>query len=547
MGSKDPSRGASVASSEASLIDPAIVARILPKKDSFVGKVRIKKTVPKLKVENNDENRRSGSPESPLVNDIDPDLRATFPTGRPMEDKAELIQCKHCKKPMLKAVAASHIQMCLQKKQDRAQRKKEQKEVARRAREARDKGKDEDGDVGMEDTVTVGSIGGGDGAEDADGDKIAKIGKKSAVNGNGADKSKKRKADTEGDKEPKKKKTKKEIEAAKPKVPKPKGPVDVEKQCGVLLPNGAHCARSLTCKSHAMGAKRAVPGRSLPYDMLLAAYQKKNQAKQQRGPPIRIEPASSVTEDSDTSPRRQPMRAVHKQPAIAPRKRKAATYLAKASGPPASYAHSSDSDATISDGNSPSGFTPVKRPKLDKSDISEAAIDANAPLLDETDALGPVDSDEEMNQVMMGIARSRPQPIAQHIPVSTRKRYMNIRFKEMLRQGLSGTRTMNYGVEGAGIYGTATLAGDGGLAMSGALGGLVGGGMGSRGGGAAAGGGVGDGLEAGDLRRASVAQPSGGNGGRASIGGAGSTSSGAGIGMPARKASTASQGPATAS
>lgn len=33
-----------------------------------------------------------------------------------------------------------------------------------------------------------------------------------------------------------------------------------------------------------MGAKRAVPGRSLPYDMLLAAYQKKNQAKQQSKP-----------------------------------------------------------------------------------------------------------------------------------------------------------------------------------------------------------------------------------------------------------------------
>ena len=30
-----------------------------------------------------------------------------------------------------------------------------------------------------------------------------------------------------------------------------------------------------------MGAKRAVPGRSLPYDMLLQQYQKKNQAKQQ--------------------------------------------------------------------------------------------------------------------------------------------------------------------------------------------------------------------------------------------------------------------------
>jgi len=58
------------------------------------------------------------------------------------------------------------------------------------------------------------------------------------------------------------------------------GPVDVEKQCGVLK-DGVPCARSLTCKSHSMGAKRAVPGRSLPYDMLLAAYQKKNQAKQQ--------------------------------------------------------------------------------------------------------------------------------------------------------------------------------------------------------------------------------------------------------------------------
>ncbi|KAH3667328.1 hypothetical protein OGAPHI_002977 [Ogataea philodendri] len=60
---------------------------------------------------------------------------------------------------------------------------------------------------------------------------------------------------------------------------KPKGPVDVEKQCGVPLPNGGFCARSLTCKTHSMGAKRAVPGRSAPYDQLLAAYQRKNQAK----------------------------------------------------------------------------------------------------------------------------------------------------------------------------------------------------------------------------------------------------------------------------
>ena len=67
--------------------------------------------------------------------------------------------------------------------------------------------------------------------------------------------------------------------APKPKpVAKPKGPVDVEKQCGVALPSGGLCARSLTCKTHSMGAKRAVPGRSAPYDVLLQQYHKRNQA-----------------------------------------------------------------------------------------------------------------------------------------------------------------------------------------------------------------------------------------------------------------------------
>jgi len=57
-------------------------------------------------------------------------------------------------------------------------------------------------------------------------------------------------------------------------------PVDVEKQCGVWDPEKrTMCARSLTCKSHSMSAKRAVPGRSQPYDILLAQWQRKNQTK----------------------------------------------------------------------------------------------------------------------------------------------------------------------------------------------------------------------------------------------------------------------------
>ncbi|KAA1093109.1 hypothetical protein PGT21_025618 [Puccinia graminis f. sp. tritici] len=55
------------------------------------------------------------------------------------------------------------------------------------------------------------------------------------------------------------------------------GPVNVNEQCGVLVPpNDTPCARSLTCKTHSMGAKRSVPGRSAPYDVLLNEWQKKN-------------------------------------------------------------------------------------------------------------------------------------------------------------------------------------------------------------------------------------------------------------------------------
>lgn len=78
-----------------------------------------------------------------------------------------------------------------------------------------------------------------------------------------------------------KKKEQKKKQQAKPKAAaaKAKGPVDVETHCGVPLPSGGHCARSLTCKTHLMGAKRAVPGRLAPYDVLLQQYQKRNKAK----------------------------------------------------------------------------------------------------------------------------------------------------------------------------------------------------------------------------------------------------------------------------
>lgn len=69
-----------------------------------------------------------------------------------------------------------------------------------------------------------------------------------------------------------------------------KASVDVENQCGVELPQGGQCAKALTCKSHGWGAKRAVRGRSAPFDQLLAQQGKDS------------EPASQGTEKLSPGP-----------------------------------------------------------------------------------------------------------------------------------------------------------------------------------------------------------------------------------------------------
>ena len=183
---------------------------------------------------------------------------------------------------MPESLVASHAQICDKRKEINRKKKeaKEAKAKDAKAKEAAEE-KDKDGDsvVGESMTVSQRDNEAGEGSRGP----TKKPPKKSAskVSVDGPKKSKKRKADGEGDKEPKKKKLKKD-EPPKPKLPKPKGPVNVELQCGVMLPNGGFCARSLTCKSHSMGAKRSVPGRSLPYDQLLALYQKRSQAKIQK-------------------------------------------------------------------------------------------------------------------------------------------------------------------------------------------------------------------------------------------------------------------------
>lgn len=54
------------------------------------------------------------------------------------------------------------------------------------------------------------------------------------------------------------------------------GPVNFDTQCGVINDKGVPCSRALKCKTHSMGAKRAVLGRSKPYDELLLDFQRAN-------------------------------------------------------------------------------------------------------------------------------------------------------------------------------------------------------------------------------------------------------------------------------
>ena len=285
----------------------------------------------------------------------------------PTKTEDGISSCKLCKKPVSSTILEKHLEECSEKRKRDALKKKERKlqkaqEAARlKEQQAQSQAKEKAADsqangAGQEDATEKA----GPAEEVKVSTSVKKPPKKSATKtAPGDKKTKKRKADVEAaDKEPKKKKTKKDDDKVggpkAPKAPKPKGPVNVEIQCGVPLEpeKGGFCARSLTCKSHSMGLKRAVPGRSLPYDQLLANYQKKNQAKQQKA-------------------------------------------------------------------------------------LMEAQSGAHP--ADEDDADGAVvDSDEEKEAVMKGLARWKPRPLEQVVTVGIGRRYKYIRLKEALGSALAG-------------------------------------------------------------------------------------------------------------
>ncbi|ORX39441.1 SCA7, zinc-binding domain-domain-containing protein [Kockovaella imperatae] len=71
-------------------------------------------------------------------------------------------------------------------------------------------------------------------------------------------------------------KEREKIAVAERKRMRGNGPVDLDRQCGVINDKNLPCSRSLTCKTHTVGAKRAVEGRSRSYDDLYLEWQRNN-------------------------------------------------------------------------------------------------------------------------------------------------------------------------------------------------------------------------------------------------------------------------------
>ncbi|BEJ13600.1 hypothetical protein CspHIS471_0307740 [Cutaneotrichosporon sp. HIS471] len=63
-------------------------------------------------------------------------------------------------------------------------------------------------------------------------------------------------------------------QAAERRRARANNPLDYDRQCGVINDKGLPCSRSLTCKTHTVGAKRAVQGRTRLYDELFLEWQR---------------------------------------------------------------------------------------------------------------------------------------------------------------------------------------------------------------------------------------------------------------------------------
>ncbi|KAL1922963.1 uncharacterized protein VTP21DRAFT_9339 [Calcarisporiella thermophila] len=176
---------------------------------------------------------------------------------KPLDEDVMVVRCKECSKPVLPSNFAQHLKNC----------------------------RKSNGDLNQ---VTSSTINQSDSLADVPATpshtlKLTKPRKKrkASIASNSSDVSETvmvaGKRPPQDDPKPEKSEKKRKEKAPKEKKStRVKGEIDLDRQCGVQMGPNQQCTRSLTCKNHSMASKRGVVGRSQPYDVLLAAYQKKS-------------------------------------------------------------------------------------------------------------------------------------------------------------------------------------------------------------------------------------------------------------------------------
>lgn len=189
----------------------------------------------------------------------------------------------------------------------------------------------------------------------------------------------------------------------KQRNPTEKHLIDFNKQCGVQLPEGGYCARSLTCKSHSMGAKRAVNGRTQPFDSLLAAYHKQHQTK-----------IGAAAE------KRAKQQEIQKQQKQIQKEQKKQLQQQKQS-------QRGKNKSGSSTGNSGANAKSSTSSGSGKNAQGEVGSDPTITLTPE----------EETTQVLNGVSRSFPLPLETNVLSSVKRRSKYFRMREMFASAFS--------------------------------------------------------------------------------------------------------------
>ncbi|KAF9166246.1 hypothetical protein DFQ26_008387 [Actinomortierella ambigua] len=212
--------------------------------------------------------------KSPTASRLDYQEMKTY-GGQPMADDLVVMTCNHCNKPMIPSAYRQHRLHCKQEEPDSPEIPlsiQTDLHMDRKQDSATPKTKKRKESVALEEPVTPVTAA----------------------------------SEMSPPPPPDKKPSEKKQKTAKPVKAKAtgrvKGPLDLDKQCGVIaIPGGNPCTRSLTCKSHSMSAKRAVQGRSQPYDVLLGFYHKKPAPVKAEDKIKRIESEAPQAEKEDVN------------------------------------------------------------------------------------------------------------------------------------------------------------------------------------------------------------------------------------------------------